>query len=526
MQSSRSKTRVRAQARPNKRPAKPATFAVSPAFIAELRTNDSADWSRANAAAIYKRFKEAVKAVPAYRKFLEKGKLDPALVRSSKDLQLIPPISKANYLRVHPWEKLCAEEALADQSLVLTATSGSTGQPFYIPRTDEVHDASTVYHRLFLERSGLNPHKPTLVVVCFGMGVWIGGLLTYEAFRRVSERGRPLTIITPGVNKKEIFEALLRVGPHYEQVVLCGYPPFVKDLIDDGPSHGVEWKRWDMRVVCAAEAFSEHFRQYLMEKTGMKDSYRSVMNIYGSAELGTMATETPLSILLRQLAIKHEALYRKLFSEAHRLPTLAQFIPQFTAFDAGEVGQIYATGGATLPFVRYDIGDNGGVFSYADAVRKCTEVGIDLRAEAKRARIDDTVLELPFVYLYERADLSTKLYGAIIFPEHVKGGLLKPDFEKHITSRFTMTTEHDATHNEYLEINIELQRGVRDGEAIRGALTQSIMASLIAASGEYENNHRNMGDRVIPRLVFWPHEDPKYFRPGIKQKWVIRPEGR
>lgn len=506
-----------------KAPARLRSFTVSPSFIAKLRTNGSADWSRATSATILKHFKDTYKNVPAYRHFLERLGIDVALIRTGKDVNSIPPITKANYLRVHPWEKLCIAGALAGKPLVLTATSGSTGQPFYIPRTDEVHNASMVFHRLFMERTGLDPAKSTLVVIAFGMGVWIGGILTYEAFRRIAEGGWPLTAITPGMNKKEIFEVLTHVAPAYEQVVLCGYPPFIKDLIDDAPEHGVDWKRWDMRIVCAAEAFSEHFREYLMQKTGMKDPYRSIMNIYGSAELGTMATETPLSILLRRLATKHEVLYRKLFSEANRLPTLAQFIPDLVSFEAGAGGEIYATGGTALPFVRYDIGDQGGVFSYVDAVRMCTEVGINLSAETKRAGIDETVMELPFVYLYERADLSVKLYGAIIYPEHVKIGLQNSTLEKFLTGRFTMTTEHDTKHNEYLEINVELQHNVKDGEPIRAALVESIVKSLSSSSGEYKNNHASIGDRVSPHIVFWPHEHPKYFHPGIKQKWVMRP---
>ncbi len=489
---------------------------------AKLCSRDSDDWSRAIPAFSLSRFKEAVRQVPAYRRFLESQGVDASSIRTSEDVKSIPPITKANYLRAYPWETLRRDGALSGEPLVLTATSGSTGKPFYIPRTDEVHDAAMIFHRLFIERSGLDPAKPTLVVVAFGMGVWIGGLLTYEAFRRISEDGWPLTLITPGVNKKEIFEALTHVGPSYEQLILCGYPPFVKDIIDGAPEHGVEWRRWDMRIVCAAEAFSEHFREHLMQKTGMQDPYRSVMNIYGSAELGTMATETPLSILLRRLAVGNETLYQKLFSEAHRLPTLAQFVPDLVSFEAGAGGEVYATGGNVLPFVRYDIGDQGGVFSYADAVKKCEEAGIDLVAEADRAGIADMVMELPFVYLYERADLSTKLYGAIIYPEHVKAGLQDRSLEDLITGRFTMTTEHDAEHNEYLEVNIELKPGVKDGESLRAVLIEGIVKSLTASSGEYKNNHVNMGDRVHPRVVLWPHEHPTYFNPSGKQKWVLK----
>ena len=183
---------------------------------------------------------------------------------------------------------------------------------------------------------------------------------------------------------------------------------------------------------------------------------------------------------------------------------------------------MYATGGEALQFIRYDIGDQGGVFTYADIEHACEEVGIDLAAEIKRANIGDTIMQLPFVYLYERADLSTKLYGAIIYPEHVKIGLQNPALEKFITGRFTMTTENDAKHNEYLEINIELQHKVIDGEPIRAAIVESVMKSLAASSDEYRYLSGSIRDKITPRIVFWPHEHPTYFSPNLKQKWVVR----
>lgn len=512
-------TRRTTSSRPKEKKTPPTRRA---SLIAKLYSHTSTDWSRSTRTNILKRFRSAAEDVRAYRTFLKQNGLSSAVIENLKDTSLIPPITKANYLRQHPWDTLCRENTLAEEPLVLTATSGSTGMPFYIPRADEVHEASMMYHRLFIERSGLDKTKPTLVVVAFGMGVWIGGVLTYEAFRRISEGGWPLSIITPGVNKKEIFEILTHVGQSYTQIILCGYPPFIKDVIDDGPHHGVHWKKWDMRIVCAAEAFSEHFRDYIMHKTGMKDPYRSMMNIYGSAELGTMATETPLSILLRRLALKHKELYKKVFSEAHRLPTLAQFIPDCAVFETGPQGEVYVTGGVALPFIRYDIGDKGGVFTYDDAVRMCREAHIDLAAEIKKAHIEHTVMQLPFVYLYERADLSTKLYGAIIYPEHIKIGLQDPSLEKSITGRFTMTTENDAEHNEYLELNVELHQGVKANKKLEAALIERVMKSLIASSAEYRYLVSSIHDKVTPRIIFWPHEHPTYFTPGVKQKWVKR----
>ncbi len=487
-----------------------------------MEQKSSAMWNKVIEEHILSIFKNASNKVPAYKTFLQQHSVDVTTIQEVGDIERIPSITKQNYLRTYPWQELCVDGSFAGKSLVLTATSGSTGEPFYIPHADAVRQAHKYFMRQFIEHSGLDSRKSTLVIGCFGMGVWIGGLLTYEAFRRISEDGWPLTVITPGVNKKEIFDALKHVGASYEQLILCGYPPFIKDIIDEGSSHDIEWKRWDMRVVCAAEAFSEKFRDYLIQKTGIKNTYRSVINIYGSAELGTMATETPLTILLRRLAIKNTVLYEKLFKIAHRLPTLVQFVPNIIAFEQDHKGALYATGGTALPFIRYNIGDNGGVFSYDDAVRLCREVGIDLVAEAEQAGIVNTIDELPFVYLYERADLSTKLYGAIVYPEHVKNGLQQPEFDEHTTGRFTMETEHDENHDEFLKIHVELKHGVEEGNVIEKKLVWSIVQSLVEASSEYQYLHSTVCDKVVPRIEFWKHEHPKYFSPTIKQKWVVR----
>jgi phenylacetate-CoA ligase len=488
-------------------------------FVRPALRVTSAGWSKLQDEYVLDAFHSAAKHVPAYRKFLKLQGIVPRDVKTAKDLLRVPPVGKKNYLRAYHWKDLCVKNAIDSQSLVLTATSGSTGKSFYFPRTNVIDEQSYIYHRGFLDRSVLDPDEPTLVIVGFGMGVWIGGIITYEAFKRISERDFPLTVLTAGVNKKEIYDSLREIGEHYTQLVLCGYPPFIKDVIDDGPGNGISWKQFDIRVVCAAEGFSEEFRHYLMEQTGMRDPYRSVMNIYGSAELGTMATETPLSILVRELALKNEDLFSDLFNEATRLPTVAQYIPSFVSFDAVD-NRVYCTAGTALPLIRYEIGDHGGVATYAHVKRVCAEHGIDLKSEIKKAGIADVVQELPFVYVYERADLSTKLYGAIIFPEHVKHGLMNRKLQPSVTGKFTMETKFDENQNEYLEVNVELKAGVRLDKTLEEIVAHAIDESLSERSAEHKNNRSAMGERVRPRVVLWPYGDKHYFAAGTKHKWV------
>jgi phenylacetate-CoA ligase len=455
--------------------------------------------------------------VPAYRKFLSVHSIDPKEIKTFEDFQKVPPVNKDNYLRKHPLEELCVNGNLK-HPIVFTSTSGSTGEPFYFPREVLLNKQYSAYCKSFFDNS-TNADKSTLVIVGFGMGVWIGGVITYEAFKIISENGQPLSIITPGVNKKEIFDAMRNIAPRFERVILCGYPPFIKDVLDDGKANGVDWKKHDMKLLFAAETFSETFRNYVCRKVGIADPLRDTMNIYGSADLGGMAQETPLSILIRRLALKNKKIYKRLFTEATRLPTLVQYNPAFINFESVD-RSIYVSGMNTLPLVRYQIGDNGGVISFNDVEKIFADEGLDLAKETEGAGISDTVSKWPFVYVYERTDLSTKLYGAIIYPEYIKAGLQNPDLEDYVTGKFTMFTKNDKDQNEYLEVNVELQAGVGETKELRDTVIKSISTTLKEQSAEHENNSKSLGEKVEPKIIFWPHEDLTYFKPGIKQKWV------
>src|SRR5262249_60939714 len=93
--------------------------------------------------------------------------------------------------------------------------------------------------------------RRTLAVVCFALGTWVGGMFTSSCCRHLAARGYPLTVITPGNNTAEILRVVQRLGPDFEQVVMLGYPPFLKDTIDTGLAQGLDWTRYRAKLVMA-----------------------------------------------------------------------------------------------------------------------------------------------------------------------------------------------------------------------------------------------------------------------------------
>jgi phenylacetate-CoA ligase len=483
-----------------------------------LKTKKSIFWEwerRVRALALFHR---AAKRVPAYKDFLKKHRVDPDKVKTLDDFAFVPPVSKADYLRAYPLEKLVWDGTL-EKPIVFTSTSGSTGAPFYFPREHRLDWESSIVHEFFLNNSSKKRKGPILVIVGFGMGAWIGGLITYKAFEIANRRGANVCVITPGINKGEIFHALKNLSPQFSETILAGYPPFMKDIMDEAPAQGINMKRLNLRLLFAAESFSETFRSYLAKTVGINNVYRDTMNVYGTADIGTMAYETPTSILIRRLALGNKKIFEALFTDIHRTPTLAQYNSLFITFEA-QGGNVLLTGDNTIPLVRYAIGDKGGILNFPQIVEELSLSSVHFGKEAKKAGIEDIVTELPFVYVYERSDLSTKLYGAIIYPEPIKEALQSSKLNKLVTGKFTMATRFDRKQNQFLEVNIELKPGVRAREDMKLISAKLIVERLLVRNAEYRNNYGSMPHKVMPRIKLWLYGHHRYFKGGGKQRWV------
>ncbi|HVM77215.1 MAG TPA: hypothetical protein VMU07_03630 [Candidatus Paceibacterota bacterium] len=491
-------------------------------ILSFLRTKKALFWEDERKKRALSIFHRAAIEVPAYKDFLKKNRVNHEKVRTFDDFKAVPVITKKNYLRQYSLAELSWGGDLKKR-LVFTSTSGSTGEPFYFPRMEHLDWEGSLVHEMFLQNASQN-HGPILVIVCFGMGVWIGGLLTYKGYEMAAARGgHHISLLTPGINKKEIYSALKRLSPLFSQTILIGYAPFIKDILDGAKSQGVNLKKLNLRLSFAAEAFTENFRDYLVKVGGVKNPYRDTINIYGSADIGAMGFETPTAILVRRLANADpsRATFNKIFGNISKTPTLAQYNPFFITFEAPE-GEIYLTGDSAVPLVRYGIGDHGGAMSFPEIKQRLAECDIDFEKEIASHGLKKYRYELPFVFVYERTDFSTTLYGLQIYPEHIRDALIQVPVNKLVTGKFAMVTEFDKNQNQYLQINLETLPGVTITGKTKAIIIRAIVDSLEKMNSEFRELHRFLGDRALPRLVFWPAEDGKYFRPGIKQKWVLQ----
>jgi len=453
-------------------------------------------------------FREASRDVPAYGRFLREHGVDPAKVDGIEAFRRVPATTKDNYYRQNPLPELCRHGRLDGCDMVALST-GSTGEPAVWPRfvTHELESAAR-FEQILGAAFGAS-EKRTLGVICFALGNWVGGLYTLGCCRHLAAKGYPLTMAAPGNQPAEILRALGALSDHCDQRVLFGYPPFLKDVIDVAAGQGFDWSAKPTKLVMAGEVFSEEWRSWVCGRLGVSDPASATASLYGTADAGVIANETPLSIRIRRALARRPDAARELFGEA-RLPTLCQFDPLHRFFEA-EDGWLLFSGDGGAPLLRYKILDRGGVLSHAAMLEFLAKRTVELEPGPEGEA-------LPFVYVFGRSHFSLSFYGANIYPENVAVGLEQPALAALVTGKFVLEIEHDGAQNSHLKLAVELQRGVAAPPGLERDIAESVQRELMRLNSEFGAYVPEA--RRSPRVALRSFGDPEYFPIGVKHRYT------
>lgn len=459
-------------------------------------------------------FHDVAASVPAYKNFLAEQAIDPDSIQTFVDFKTLPPIAKENYLLRHSLADLCRHGQIENCDTI-AVSSGSTGKPTFWPRfiTDELQIA-TRFEQIFYDSFAADRGR-TLAVICFTLGIWVGGMYSNNCCRYLASKGYPITTIAPGNNKEEILRVVHELGGTFDRVVLLGYPPFLKDVIDTGISRGIEWQQYQIKLVMAGEVFSEEWRDLVGERVGFQNPCYDSASLYGTADAGVLGNETPLSVCIRRFLAANPEAARTLFGES-RLPTLVQYDPIARFFEVKD-GALLFSGDNGIPLVRYNILDTGGIITYDAMLEFLAGYGFDPIAElqAHNAR---GARPLPFVYVFGRSNFTVSYFGANIYPENVTVGLEQPEIRGWVTGKFVMQVKEDADKNRLLSVVVELAPGEASNEARIQAIASSILTQLLRLNSEFSNYVPLKYQ--IPQVVLAPTDDPEYFPVGVKHRYT------
>lgn len=475
----------------------------------QLKNCSFDDWHKLAQDRSIKMFHEAAERVPAYKDFLSKNKIDHSKVVTEQDFRNVPVTDKNNYILQYELNDMCWDGDITRGGIIATS-SGTTGNPLFWPRFVENDRETKLLHEvMFKNLYGAYEH-PTLFVVCFHLGAHIAGVITANAIKDLIDSGMPGSLVTTGLNQRDILNTVKKLSGSFKQTVLIGYPPFIKDVIVEGEKEGLDWKGINVKFMFSAESFPETWRAKLYYQVGIKNIEDGGVNVYGSADMGFMGHETGLTIRLRRLLADNDIEKDKLGIANLHLPGIYQYHAWNKYFEHVH-DELVCTSNSGIPLIRYDLRDIGRVIK----PEKVAEIFRDKNV------FREGDWRLPILMVFGRSNYTTTLYGVNILPENIREILFRDELIGKFNSRFFISTIH-GDDGQYLEIHVEKSFNESTDKINDNADYGEIFGKYLATVNmEYKKLREAVGDKAKPVVIVYENGAKQFSDLKVKHKYII-----
>jgi phenylacetate-CoA ligase len=447
----------------------------------------------------------AARRVPAYRAFLASSQVTAADITRLT----VPATDKANYINVFRFDERCLDGVVPMRNVAIDESSGSTGTPYNWVRSQSERRASHLAVSHFARHAF--GEGPWITINAFSMGAWATGINMGIALQRNS------MVKNTGPDLGKIMGTLEHFGPGYPYLI-CGYPPFLKRLIDSAEESGFPLKDYQLMALLGGEGNSEGLRDYL------GGAFTRVFSGYGATDIEIgIAGETPTSLAIRRAARRDERVREALFGTDSRLPMLFQYNPlmhHIVVNDRGELSFTTTRLSILSPRIMYNIHDEGGVGSYRDIRARLSRAGISL-AELE-ATTGVRPVPLPFLWVYGRKDSTVSVMGANIYPEDVEQCLYnEPDLAR-VTNSFCLGLREDADGLARPLLSFEVT--VEISPELQERFQTRIVTRLVSLNADFREAMKESEKAARPIVALFPlHAGPFAADDGnIKQARIIR----
>lgn len=425
----------------------------------------------------------AMRRVPAYAEHVATGSPETAAVGRF----VVPTTDKASYIDAYPIGTRCGDGRLPESRLTIDESSGSSGTPYNWVRSHEERLATHVFVSHFARY--VFGGEPYVAINAFSMGAWATGLNMGAAL----ERTTVVKNVGPDVDK--IFSTLEHFGTERRYLV-CGYPPFLKHLIDTAAERGFPLERYRLMGLVGGEGMTEGLRDYL------RPVFDPVYSGYGATdvEIG-IAGETPFTVAVRRLAAEDEALRRRLFGDDPRLPMVFHYNPLQHHMTVNPQGELIFTIGrleVVAPRIAYNIHDSGGVATYAEVCAVLREFDVD------PASLWDGLppIPLPIMWIHGRSDYTVSVMGANVYPEDLETALYASPPLSRITRSFSLGSEERADGTIRPVFSFEVF-GTID-EQVERRFAQRIVEQVLAINSDFRVAATEHWESIEPIVRVYP----------------------
>jgi phenylacetate-CoA ligase len=457
-------------------------------------------------------FQQVAANVPAYNDFLKKFKINPADIRTLADFRQLPLTDNKNYLDAYDLASRSWHGKLS-LSHFIAVSSGTTGQPHLWPRTLQTDLQGARQHEFFLQEFFEVNQRQTLVIDGFYLGNTVAGTFTLACLQLLKLKGLPLTITTPSWSDKDILTFIRALHREFDQIIIFGYPPLLKEVVHQVCQHREAIDVTKLRLVCAGQAFTENWRDYLLKQLGGMANKPPIMSVYGSSDAGLMGFETLWSIQIRRFLANHHDIAQNFFGDA-RLPSLYVYDPRTIYFESLG-GELCFTINNGVPLIRYNIKDRGGVIPHQQMISLMSQHCPD-----SQDWVSNNNANFPFVYIFGRDRFMAKVYGLPIYSEYIQQALNHASLAPYVTGNFVLENMEDDDHNILLLCRVELEQGIKAEAELQKVMSEIFIQGFISLAPLYKNILEVMGEKAKPRIILYDYQDPQYFGQDGSKKFA------
>jgi phenylacetate-CoA ligase len=446
----------------------------------------------------------ARRRVPAYAAFLEQHGVRSADLRTLE----LPETDKTAYVTRWSLAERCVGGILPARATAIDESSGSTGTPYNwirsLPERRTSHRFISHFTRYCFGDG------PFIAINAFSMGAWATGVNMGVALQANG------IVKSTGPDLDKVLSTIEFLGPD-RPYLLCGYPPFLKLLLDTGRERGFAFERYRLMGLVGGEGMSEGLRDYL------SPVFSPVYSGYGATDLEIgIAGETPLAVAIRRAAREDAVVRASVFGDDPRLPMVFQYNPlnhHVRVNDRGELVFTISRLEVLSPRIAYDIHDEGGTATFG-------QMGDMLRASGVRIRDlaagGPRPLRLPFLWVYGRTDSTVSVMGANVYPEDVEQALYdEPDLAA-VTTSFQLSLDEAADGSVRPCFSFELRTSPTDD--LRRRFADRLTRRIVALNSDFRTAMDEHAGAVTPTVrLFGAGEGPFAADAGkIKQTRIVR----
>ena len=446
----------------------------------------------------------AYKNCIAYKDFIDKSNIDFKDIKTIDDFKKIPITDKQNYIKKYPLEQRLYKDKTLSDYYMICSSSGSSGKPTFWPRDFETDKKlEKAKEALFEEHFQVSKQK-TLCLITFGLGVWTAGMLSAKLSWPIAKNNK-FSMVTPGIDKKSAFELIKLLHPHYDQVVLMGYPPFLTDLIDLAKQSNFDLKKVNLKLFYTSERVSEDWRNQMSKTLNTTANRHSLVGFYACSDTGIIGAETKSSIDLLEECNKNSQLNQELFS-TDEPPTLVSYNP-INKYLESIKNEIIITANQPVPLIRYNIHDRGKLINKNEINNSIKKFKLNLNPK----ETNDF-----YAYIFGRSD-SVKI-TANIYADDIKYCLENSKFKSKLSGHFKYGSENTKNLRKRLKIVIYINKDQKFSVIQKEQFEKEFYKNLKKANNDF--NMIQSGTNIEKFKFIYKDDDPNKYQTSKLQHFL------